>query len=56
MVKAFVEEGIKVNMMACLPFGQVVPAAKAGATSIGIFASVFPHTNGHYVWRIRLYR
>jgi transaldolase len=38
VVKALVEEGIKVNMTACLSFGQVVLGAKAGATYISIFA------------------
>ncbi|MDP2937374.1 MAG: transaldolase family protein [Dehalococcoidia bacterium] len=38
VVKALVEEGIKVNMTACLSFTQVVLGAKAGATYISIFA------------------
>lgn len=38
VVKALVEEGIKINMTACLSFGQVVLGAKAGATYISIFA------------------
>jgi transaldolase len=38
VVKALVEEGIRVNMTACLSFGQVVLGAKAGATYISIFA------------------
>jgi transaldolase len=37
LVKALVEEGIKVNVTACLSFGQVALAAKAGATYISIF-------------------
>jgi transaldolase len=38
VVKELVEEGIRVNMTACLSFGQVVLGAKAGATYISIFA------------------
>jgi transaldolase len=38
VVRALVEEGIRVNMTACLSFGQVVLGAKAGATYISIFA------------------
>lgn len=38
VVRALVEEGIKINMTACLSFGQVVLGAKAGATYISIFA------------------
>jgi transaldolase len=38
VVKALVQEGIRVNMTACLSFGQVVLGAKAGATYISIFA------------------
>jgi transaldolase len=38
VVKALVEDGVKVNMTACLSFGQVVLGAKAGATYISIFA------------------
>lgn len=38
VVKALEEEGIKVNMTACLSFGQVVMGAKAGASYISIFA------------------
>jgi len=38
VVKTLVEEGIKINMTACLSFGQVVLGAKAGATYISIFA------------------
>ena len=38
VVKALVEDGIRVNMTACLSFGQVVLGAKAGATYISIFA------------------
>ena len=38
VVRALVQEGIKVNMTACLSFGQVVLGAKAGATYISIFA------------------
>lgn len=38
VVKALVEEGIKINMTACLSFGQVALGAKAGATYISIFA------------------
>lgn len=37
VVKALVQEGIKVNMTACLSFGQVVLGAKASATYISIF-------------------
>jgi transaldolase len=37
VVKALVEEGVKVNVTACLSFGQVALAAKAGATYISIF-------------------
>jgi len=38
VVRTLVEEGIKVNMTACLSFGQVVLGAKAGATYISLFA------------------
>lgn len=38
VVKALVEEGIKINMTACLSFGQLVLGAKAGASYISIFA------------------
>ena len=38
VVRTLVQEGIKVNMTACLSFGQVVLGAKAGATYISIFA------------------
>ncbi|MBI4233821.1 MAG: transaldolase [Chloroflexi bacterium] len=38
VVKTLVGEGIRVNMTACLSFGQVVLGAKAGATYISIFA------------------
>lgn len=38
VVKALVEDGIRVNMTACLSFGQVVLGAKAGATYISVFA------------------
>jgi transaldolase len=38
VVKALVQEGIRVNMTACLSFGQVVLGAKAGATYVSIFA------------------
>jgi transaldolase len=38
VVKALVQEGIGVNMTACLSFGQVMLGAKAGATYISIFA------------------
>jgi len=38
VVKTLVDEGIKVNMTACLSFGQVVLGAKAGATYVSIFA------------------
>ena len=38
VVRTLVGEGIKVNMTACLSFGQVVLGAKAGATYISIFA------------------
>jgi transaldolase len=37
VVRALVQDGIKVNMTACLSFGQVVLGAKAGATYISIF-------------------
>ena len=37
VVRALVDQGIKVNMTACLSFGQVVLGAKAGATYISIF-------------------
>jgi len=37
VVSTLVREGIKVNMTACLSFGQVVLGAKAGATYISIF-------------------
>lgn len=37
VVRTLVQEGIKVNMTACLSFGQVVLGAKAGATYISIF-------------------
>jgi transaldolase len=38
VVRTLVQEGIKVNMTACLSFGQVVLGAKAGATYVSIFA------------------
>lgn len=38
VVKALILEGIKVNMTACLSFGQVAMGAKAGATYCSIFA------------------
>ena len=38
VVKTLISEGIKVNLTACLSFGQVVLGAKAGATYISIFA------------------
>ena len=38
VVRTLVDENIKVNMTACLSFGQVVLGAKAGATYISIFA------------------
>ena len=38
VVKELVEAGIRVNMTACLSFGQVVLGAKTGATYISIFA------------------
>jgi transaldolase len=38
VVKCLEGEGIRVNMTACLSFGQVVLGAKAGATYISIFA------------------
>jgi transaldolase len=38
VVRALVEEGTRVNMTACLSFGQVVLGAKADATYISIFA------------------
>jgi transaldolase len=38
VVKRLEGEGIRVNMTACLSFGQVVLGAKAGATYISIFA------------------
>lgn len=38
VVKDLVEVGIRVNMTACMSFGQVVLGAKAGATYISIFA------------------
>ena len=38
VVKDLVELGIRVNMTACMSFGQVVLGAKAGATYISIFA------------------
>lgn len=38
VVRTLVGEEIKVNMTACLSFGQVVLGAKAGATYISIFA------------------
>ena len=37
VVRTLVDESIKVNMTACLSFGQVVLGAKAGATYISIF-------------------
>ncbi len=37
VVRTLVGKGIKVNMTACLSFGQVVLGAKAGATYISIF-------------------
>ena len=37
VVRTLVDESIKVNMTACLSFGQVVLGAKAGATFISIF-------------------
>lgn len=38
VVKTLVESGAKVNLTACLSFGQVVAGAKAGATYISLFA------------------
>jgi len=38
VVRTLVGEGIKINMTACLSFGQVALGAKAGATYISIFA------------------
>ena len=38
VVRTLAEEGIRVNMTACLSFGQVVMGAKAGATYVSIFA------------------
>ncbi len=38
VVRTLIQEDIKVNMTACLSFGQVVLGAKAGATYISIFA------------------
>lgn len=38
VAKALETEGIKVNMTACMSFGQVALGAKAGATYISIFA------------------
>ncbi|MEK7281831.1 MAG: transaldolase family protein [Chloroflexota bacterium] len=38
VVKTLTQEGIKVNLTACLSFGQLVLGAKAGATYISIFA------------------
>ena len=37
VVRTLVQDDIKVNMTACLSFGQVVLGAKAGATYISIF-------------------
>lgn len=37
-VKALVNEGIRVNVTACLSFGQAALAAKVGATYVSIFA------------------
>jgi transaldolase len=38
VISTLTKRGIKVNMTACLSFGQVVLGAKAGATYISIFA------------------
>lgn len=38
VVSALAEQGVKVNLTACLSFGQVAMGAKAGATYISIFA------------------
>lgn len=38
VVKQLVDEGVAVNMTACLSFGQVIGGAKAGATYISLFA------------------
>jgi transaldolase len=38
VVKSLVDDGIRVNVTACLSFGQVVGGAKAGATYISLFA------------------
>jgi len=38
VAKALVEDGIRVNLTACLSFAQVMLGAKAGATYISIFA------------------
>lgn len=38
VVKELVEDSLRVNMTACMSFGQVVLGAKAGATYISIFA------------------
>jgi transaldolase len=37
VVRTLVQEGIKVNMTACLSFGQVMLGAKAGASYISVF-------------------
>lgn len=38
VVRTLAQEGIRVNLTACLSFGQVMLGAKAGATYISIFA------------------
>ncbi len=38
VVKALVEEGTRVNVTACLSYGQATMAAKVGATYVSIFA------------------
>lgn len=38
VVRTLTDEGIKVNMTACLSLGQVILGAKAGATYVSIFA------------------
>lgn len=38
VVRRLADEGIRVNMTACLSFGQAVLGAKAGATYVSIFA------------------
>lgn len=53
VVTALEREDIKVNLTACLSFGQVVLGAKAGATCISIFAGRVADEGHDSSWLIR---